>query len=218
MKGRKTVKEVSIIGGADGPTSIFLVGKRKKPSLSNQIRMACYKRKKRRIEKKIRINPHTLEEVVIYMKNKYSAREISKKSYNYQEQYRCLRESLIVQHKPELLGEFLEVKKPKVYNEISLKKFWNRIEQRRKKAESISGKEFPMDFHIYKIKSAKLGEIHIGIDLIWGVLDCSYSGDQKKMKQLKQIVKDIVRYYGITEEDKKNHSKRYESLVTTLCN
>ena len=38
MKGRKTVKEVSIIGGADGPTSIFLVGKRKKPSLSNQIR------------------------------------------------------------------------------------------------------------------------------------------------------------------------------------
>lgn len=215
---KKKVKEVSLIGGADGPTSVFIVGKINKMTLRNRIRSFFYKKKKHRIEKKICVNPHTLEEVITYIKEKYHAKEISKKSYNYQEQYLCLKESLLVQHRPELLGEFLKVKKPKVYNEESLKKFWNKMEQRKKKAESISEKEFPMDFHIYKIRISKVGEIQIRIEMIWGVLDYSYSGEQKEMKRLRQIAKDISWYYGVTEEDKKNRSKRYSSLVTTLCN
>ena len=74
-----------------------------------------------------------------------------------------------------------------------------------------------MDFHIYKIKISKLGEIRIGMDMIWGILDCSYSGNQKDMKQLKRISKDVYRYYGVTKEDIKNCSERYSSLVTMLC-
>lgn len=208
---------VSRIGSADGPTSIFIAGKTKKRTISERIRGACYRRKRDRVEKKICANFHTEEEVVAYIKDRYKAKEISKKSYSYKEQYKSLKASLIVRHKPELLGEFLEVKKPKVYNETTLKRFWDRMEQQRKKAESISDKEFPMDFHIYKIRVSKLGEIQIAIDRIWGILDCSYSGNQKEMKRLKRISKDVYRYYGVTEEDIKNHSERYSSFVTILC-
>ncbi len=216
MKKGKIAKEVSVIGGADGPTSIFLVKKTNQVTLLNRIRRNLYEKKKHKIEKRICANPHTLQEVILYIKEKYGAKEISKKSYNYQEQYNCVKENLLIQYKPELLGTFLEVKKPKAYNEESLKRFWDKMEQRRKKAESISEQEFPMDFRTYKIKISKLGELRISIETIWGAIDCSYSGDQKEMKRLGQIAKEIYYYYGVTEEDIKNNSERYTSLVAIL--
>lgn len=213
---KKSKNSVSIINGADGPTSFFIAKKPKKLKLSERIKRACYQRKRKRIEKKIIANPHTLDEVVIYIKERYGAKELSKQSYSYLEQYRSLKASLMIQHRPELLGDLAEIRKPRRYNEKTLKRFWNKMEQRMKKAESISDKDFPMNFHIYKIKISKIGEMQICIDRIWNILSYSYSGAQKEMKQLKRISKEIHCYYGVTKEDIENRSARYSSLVTTL--
>ena len=59
---------VSIIGGADGPTSIFIAGKGGKIKLTTRIRNYFYKIKRDRIKRQITANPHTLEEVVEWMK------------------------------------------------------------------------------------------------------------------------------------------------------
>ena len=59
---------VSIIDGADGPTSIFIAGKGGKIKLTTRIRNYFYKIKRDRIKRQITANPHTLEEVVEWMK------------------------------------------------------------------------------------------------------------------------------------------------------
>jgi len=44
----------------------------------------------------------------------------------------------------------------------------------------------------------------------------SYSGNKAVMKKFKKISRDLYSYYGVTEEDIKNKTKRYSSLVTNL--
>ena len=51
----------------------------------------------------------------------------------------------------------------------------------------------------------------------WGIISCSYSGKKKEMKRLKAINKDVYLYYGVTEEDIRNKTERYQELVTVLA-
>jgi len=84
------------------------------------------------------------------------------------------------------------------------------------KAESIPDEMFPMDFHVYQIKVVDVGEIEFGMDTIWSVFGSSYSGSKKGMKKLHNISKDVHLYYGVTEEDIQNKTKRYSVLLTVL--
>lgn len=52
MKG-KSKSGVSIIGGADGPTSIFIAGRAQKRPLKVRIRSILYRFKRKRAEKKV---------------------------------------------------------------------------------------------------------------------------------------------------------------------
>lgn len=81
----KSSHRVSIIGGADGPTSVFIAGKT------------------------ITANAHTLEEVIQYLQDNYGAVEVSKELRSYQEQYKSIKESLILQHKPKRYSVLLAV-------------------------------------------------------------------------------------------------------------
>lgn len=213
----KSARSVSIIGGADGPTSVFIAGKNKKIRLKDRIRRFLYRRKRRKIEKTIVANPHTLEEVVQYLKDTYGVTEVSQESHAYKEQRKGLKESLIIRYKPELLEEFAEVNSPTDYDEKSLQEFWNQIELRSKKAASIPDELLPMDFHVYAVEIADVGRIQFDIDTIWNIFGCGYSGNKKGMKRLEQISKDVHLYYGVTEEDIRNRTERYSALVTTLC-
>ena len=67
----KSINQVSIINGEDGPTSVFIFGEAQKQSLKTRIRNAIYQSRRKRIEKRIAANPHTLAEVVQYAKNHY---------------------------------------------------------------------------------------------------------------------------------------------------
>ena len=211
----KENQSVSIIGGGDGPTSIFIARRNGKRPLKQRIRNYFYKRRRRRMEGKIVPGAHTLKEVVTYADKKYGVSEIEFTQYKYVEQRKGLKESLILKHKPELLGEKSEIIRPEVYDEESVKRMFQQIQERSERIARIPDSEMPMDFHIYEMKIAQ-GLLVMEVDYLWEVLGLSYSGSKKERKKLKKIEQDLYLYYGVTKEDIVTKSERYSSLVTTL--
>lgn len=211
----KSASAVSIIGGADGPTSVFLAGRTGKRPLKIRIRNILYKCKRKQIAKKIVPDAHSLEEVVSYAKNKYSAVEIDTTQHNYIEQRKNLKESLIITHKPDLLGNMKDIPKPTDYTEESVREFFNQLQLRREMISQIPDEEMPMDFHIYEITFDD-GRMEMEIDYKWDIFGISYSGSKKVMKELRKIACDLYLYYGVTKEDIENNTKRYSALLTTL--
>lgn len=213
----KKAKAVSIIGGADGPTSVFIVGRSGKPGLKQRIKQRIYRWRRVRVEKKISATPHTLDEVITYMRVTYGAVELPKESHHYKEQYECLKESLILKHKPELLGELQDIGKPERHDEEALRAFFEKLKMRTEKAAEISEESFQIDYHIYEIRIEKVGKLHFDVEKNYGILGGSYSGSKKGMKKLSKISKDIYTYYGVSKEDIETKSERFQSLVTTLA-
>lgn len=215
MKEKET-KSVSIIGGADGPTSIFIAGRTGKKSLKQRIRQYIYKCKRKRMENKIYAGGHTLKEVLFYANARFDVTEVRVEEKKYIEQRECLKESLILRHKPELLNGMKDIKKPAVWNENSVREFHHQLQIRSERIAEISDNQMPMDFHIYEIK-IKNGWLEMEIDYIWNIFGVSYSGSKKAMKQLRKIAHELYIYYGVTEDDIKLKSERYTSLLSTLC-
>lgn len=99
----KRKREVSIIGGADGPTSIIIAGRTQKRPLKVRIRNIIYRFRRKIVEKKVVAGEHTLDELVQYAKSSYNLMETNSSEKKYIEQQKNLKESLILQHKPEVL-------------------------------------------------------------------------------------------------------------------
>lgn len=213
----RSVKSMTVIGGADGPTSFFIAGANTNPGILERIKRTLRRKKRAKIEKKIVAAPHTPDEVILYIKHKYHAVEIPSLERRYQEQQRCIKESLIMQYRPELLGEPVNIKHPKDYDEESLKELWKQIELRSKKAEEIGNDIFPIDYHLYEIPYPGGGRITVEVENVWNKLGVSYSGNKKNRRKLRGISKDISLFYGVTDDDVKNRSERFQALVSTLC-
>ena len=213
----KGAGSVSIIGSADGPTSIFIVGKGGRVKLTTRIQNYFRIIKRNRIKKQITANPHTLEEAVEWLKRKHGAVEVSQQSHNYLEQKQFLKASLIMRHRPDLLGDLINLEPPEGEDVEALKAFCEKIQERRNRAAEIEDDIFPIDFHIYEIKWSENDRMQIGVETVWQVLDGSFSGDKKTMKQLRKLYKKIYLYYGVTAEDIKNETERYKSLLGVLC-
>ena len=211
----KSSSAVGIIGGADGPTSVFVAGRMGKLPLKIRIKNRIYKWKSKRAQKRIVAGAHTLEEVVAYADEKYHLTEATETERKYVEQRKCLKESLISRHKPELLGELAEILRPDDYTLESVKALQDQFQARREKAEAVTEEQMPMDFHIYEIGLGD-GRLEMEIDYRWNILGISYSGSKKAMKRMKEIAKDLYLYYGVSEEDILHKSERYHSLLATL--
>ena len=152
------------------------------------------------------------------LKREYGAKEVSQQSYNYLEQRKCLKASLVMRHRPDLLGEMVDLKPPVEEDVKALKAFWEQVQEREKMAAEIADDIFPLDFHIYEIKCPENCRMQIGVETVWQVIDGSFSsGDKKTMKELKKLFREIYLYYGVTTEDIKNETERYKSLLATLC-
>ena len=155
MKNKKK-SSVTIIGGADGTTSILI-------AVSSSV---C-----------VPIGTHTLEETVKYARKTYGMTELSTDTSKYQDLKRNLKESLM----------------------------W-----RQKKDQEIS-----MDFHVYELKTVG-GCLKMEIDYIWKEFAISYSGRKKEAKQFRKISQELYRYYGVSEQDIKEMSERYHTLLAAL--
>ena len=95
---RKRVSATTIIGGSDGPTSIFLVGnKGGKLSLRQKFERECYEVRKKRVRKSIKADAHTMDEVSEYIVNELGYIEVDKSEFRYKEEYREMRASFLMQ-------------------------------------------------------------------------------------------------------------------------
>lgn len=212
---KKEKNGVTIIGGADGPTSVFIAGHSKKRPLKIRLKQYRYRRKRKKAESRLSPGAHSIDEVIEYAVTKYNAVEIDATQYRYIEGRNNLKESLIIRHKPELLGEFAEIRKPEAFDEAAIKELHSRIERRSELARSIPDRELPMDYHTYIIEVCG-GCLEIETDYIWDIMGISYSGNKKAMKYLRKTAIDLYLYYGVTKEDIANKTERYSSLLTTL--
>ena len=212
---RKSESNISIIGGADGPTSVFLVGKTGKRSLKDRADSYVYQKKRGRVAKKIVPGAHSLEEVAAYIKEKYGATEVPETAHKYKEQKASLKEGLIIQNRPDLLGDLAEISPPEEMTDEAIVRMLKLVQKRSDFIETIPEEEMPLDYHVYEIRLGK-GRMDVNIDFKWNFLNYSYSGNKKEMKKLAEIAKDIDLYYGVTEEDIRNQTKRYKELVGML--
>lgn len=217
MKNRKVAAGVSIIGGSDGPTSIFIAGRKRRRGIRIRIREYLYKRKRINAEKIIIADPHTLEEVIRYMEENYNAVRISEQSNIYKNQRRNFREAFILKYKNEILTQIPEILRPKSCDEASVKEYLRQIEERSAKIEEIPEREFPIDFSIYRIKLSEKGEIQFTIEKNRNFFAGSFSGNQRAMIKYEGILKEIYLYYGVSEKDISERSERYDALVTVLA-
>lgn len=212
----KSNSSVSIIGGADGPTSVFIVGRTGKKPLKMRFWDYVHKCKRHRVEKKIVAMPHTLQEVAYFALEKYSAVDISASDIKYIEKRQSAKEGLIIKYKPGLLGDILNIEIPTRYDENAIKVLNQQIQVRNKRIAEIPDSEIPMDFHVYEVRNDK-GTLDIDMDYKWNIFAVSHGGGSKKaMKQFQKIEKELYIYYGVTEEDIRNKTERYSNLVAIL--
>lgn len=166
----------------DGPTSVYIKGVTDREVSPQELEeRALFKKKKEEIEKSITADPHTLDQVIQLIIEKYHGKELPGNTHTYRIQKESLRESLITKYSPQLLNE-------------------------------IPDEKFPMDYHMFEILYGE-GRVHVDIEKHWGLLGCGFSGKEPK---LREICKDIMLYYGVTEEDIKTKSERFSNLVLVL--
>ncbi len=206
---------VGVIGGADGPTSVFIAGRKKGIPIKHRIKNYIYRWKGKRAAKKITAGERTLSEVVAYAVKKYNAVEADISQRKYITQKNCIKESLVSRYKPELLGELADIVRPDEYTTETVKDLQNKFQARRERIEAVPEEVMPMDFHIYEISLCD-GRLEMEIDYHWNIFGISYSGNKKSMKRMREIAKDLYLYYGVSEEDIRKKSERYHSLLAAL--
>lgn len=221
---KKDVSAVSAIGGADGPTSIFLVG-RKEMNIWQHIKASFFNRKyiwkRARAEKTIASlapNAHTIEETIQYIRQRYHAAEADSSYPLYSSRKRSMKHQLIQRNQPELLGEEKQFLPPADLNDEQALLAWQQkidawADECMARADAVPYDVFPTDYHLFIIDRQDEGALEIEIDSINSSLSVSFSGNQKIMEP---ILKDIYLYFGVSEEDIAHRSERYLSLLGAL--
>ncbi|MEY8517688.1 hypothetical protein AALC25_12410 [Lachnospiraceae bacterium 29-84] len=218
MFGKKAVSSVSIIEGNDGPTSVFIVGRKSsKQTLRQNIRKFLYDAREKRIVKSLKANPHSMEQVTDYIITELGFSEVDKSEPGYKAEYSQMRASFIIQYKPELLGDMAEAPKLENHEVETIKLFMEQIEKKQKAAEDIPPDIFDIDLHIYE-KDDGINQSKIIVEKNYGYIGGSASGSKNGfMKEFDKTFRRVYEYYGVTQRDIDNHTKRMIELVKILA-
>ena len=146
---KKSASAVSVIGGADGPTSIFFK-KNAKLTLKQKIQRAKNKIKRFYVDKTLSCESHSLDEVIEYIVNRYRFAEVDKDAEEFPEEYQQMRASFIIQYAPELLGDSTACPKLKSESPKDVEAYIRQSEERMQRAMEIPSTEFDIDFHKFK--------------------------------------------------------------------
>ena len=142
---KKSSSAVSVIGGADGPTSIFFK-KNAKLTLKQKIQRAKNKIKRFYVDKTLSCESHSLDEVIEYIVIRYGFAEVDKDAEEFPEEYQQMRASFIIQYAPELLGESTACPKLKSESPKDVEAYIRQSEERMQRAMEITSTEFDIDF------------------------------------------------------------------------
>lgn len=215
---RKSASAISVIGGADGPTSVFLLKRNQKLTLRQKLQRFRYNMKKAYVERTLKPGAHTLDEVMEYLVNVHGFVEMDKDFDEMKEEYSRMRASFLIQHAPELLGEYATLPPLKSESREDLLEYVRQSEERIQKAMDVSATEFDIDFHKFQISFDDSNDnIHFVIEKRFGYIGGGASGSKKILKRFQQLDKEIHQYYGVTEEDIRTKSQRYKDVVRALC-
>lgn len=118
---KPNVTSTTIIGGSDGPTSVFILGGHQKLNIKQRVQKKIFQLRKKWYALWIKPGVHTMDEVAHYIKEKYHFTELSVDSEKYRFQYDELRTSFIIQYQPELLGEYAKL--PELANNVNFRCF-----------------------------------------------------------------------------------------------
>lgn len=223
VKTKKAARAVTIIGGADGPTSVFLVGKGQREKnplrrIQQAVRSGRAKWRRRLAEKKITAGAHSLEETICYIREKYGAVEADTGYRRYEERKNQMKYSLIQREKPELTGGERKIIPPEDLQDRKAVEAWlQEVEEWtaecERKAAALPEEAFPIDYHLYLIDRGQDGKMEIETESRRGLFSVSYSGNGKTMDR---IERDIYLFYGVSREDIAGKTERYWALVHIL--
>lgn len=205
---------VSIIGSSDGPTSVFMTGGKHKTNIKQKIQKKSFELRKKWYALWIKPNPHTMTEVAEYIREKYDFVELMKESFKYQELYKELRSSFVMQYEPQLLGEYAALPELKGQNEEDIKVFLDAMIVRQEKACEVPEELFSLDYYYFEKQDRDL-HMEIQLESRFEYIGGSTSG--KKLSKFRKIYRDVYKYYGVSDYDIKNHTKRYENLLRQLA-
>ena len=207
-------QNVTVIGSNDGPTSVFIAGESHKPNLKQQLQKKCFDLSKKWHALWIKPGTHTMEEVAEYIRKKYDFVEVSRESKKYQHLYQELRSSFILQYEPQLLGEYSALPELKSQNAEDVKVFLEQMRLCQEKASEVPEELFSLDYYYFE-KQVKDLHMEIQLESQFDYIGGSTSG--KRISKFHKIYKDVYKYYGVSEDDIKNDTKRYQNLVRTLA-
>ena len=209
------MRKDTIIGGADGPISVFLIKKNPKLTLRQKLGKLKYKIKRTYVERTIKSNSHSLDEVMDYIVNVHGFVEIE--GDQVRQEYNEMRASFIMQYEPELLGEYATMPQLKSESKEDIMAHIGEIQKRQQRAMEIPTEKFDIDFHRFQISFDDInGNMHIIVEKRFAYIGGGASVNKKEMKRFHKIFKDVHRYYGVTSEDIEKKSKRYEEVVRVL--
>lgn len=147
---KKSASAVSVIGGADGPTSVFIAKKPAKLTLRQKLQRCKHIIKRTYVEKTLKNESHSMDEVIEYIEHKYGFVEVSNDSDEIAEEYKQMRASFMIQYAPELLGEYAVLPKLKSESPDDIKLYIEQREEQMRRAMEIPQTVFDIDFHKFK--------------------------------------------------------------------
>lgn len=211
----KGISSTTMIEGADGPTAVFVIKKNAKLTLRQKIEKLKYKIKRIYVERTIKAKSHTIDEVMEYIVNVHGFVELAKDEV--QQEYNEMRASFIMQYASELLGEYATIPRLKSDSQEDIQAHIKQFQDRQQRAIEIPTAEFDIDFHKFQISFDDINDnIHITVEKRFAYIGGGASGNKKVMKRFQRIYKDVYRYYGVSNEDIKDKSERYEQLIRIL--
>lgn len=210
----------SIIGGSDGPTSIFIAGNKEKNiywRIRCNYRRRKDKKKREKVMKFITPQPHSMDELISYITSKYHARELNRSDSMFIMRYRNLKAALVMRKCPELAGEMPKsLKKADYQNKEAVKAYLDGCQKYQEAAQNVDDSAFPMDYHCYLIEVEGHGEVYVEMDKIHDAMGADFTVRQADKRPVERIWKDIYLYYGVSKEDIFQNTERLRNLVEVL--
>lgn len=210
-------EEITRIGGSDGPTAVFIASKdNRNISLKQKIQRFLNQTRRKHIERSIKADAHTLDQVCEYIVNVLGYREIGFDRPEYQEEYNELRASYILQYEPELLGELAMIPDLTEHTEEAINAYLEQMKLREEAAKGIPVELFDIDFHKF-VKKEGGNESHLIVEKTRNYIGGGASGNTKTVRRHKSEFKQVYRYYGVSQEDIDNKTERFEEVVRMLA-
>ena len=204
-----------MIGKSDGPTAVTVIKKNSKLTWKQKLEECKYKIKRAYVEHTIKDKSHSLGEVIDYIINKHGFVEIDNDEVHFERDE--MRASFIMQYAPELLGEYATMPRLKSESKEDIEAHIQQFQARQQRAMEVPVSEFGIDFHKFQISFGDINDnMYIIVEKRFAYIGGGVSGDKKVMRRFHRIFKDVHRYYGVTAEDIKNKTKRYEQVIRAL--